>query len=94
MAATTSAVEALDCPGFLWCHSVTSIFGLGELIFKEVYFMKTVFKADGGTMVLDRTAIINLMTGSTSVAKLVEERRQVQIAQSMLKARIAEERRK
>ena len=28
MAATTSAVEALDCPGFLWCHLVTSI-GVG-----------------------------------------------------------------
>ncbi len=56
--------------------------------------MTTVFKADGGTMVLDRTAIINLMTGSTSVAKLVEERRQVQVANSILKAKMAEERRK
>ena len=56
--------------------------------------MITVFKADGGSVQMDKAAIISLMTGSTSVSKLVEERRQVQVASSILKARVAEERRK
>ena len=54
--------------------------------------MKTILRVDGSTATLDRKAIIDLMTGSTSVSQLVEERKQLQVANSILKARIAEER--